>query len=178
MAFGVRAVACAAAPGAPQAAAGPVVAMAAAGPGRREIAGYLPIRSEFDPLPAMRALSERGLGVSVPVIAGPGRPLTFRRWTPGVALEAGAFGVPVPVAGEAVVPDMLLVPMLAFDARGHRLGYGGGFYDRTIAALRADGGVLAVGLAFVAQEVAAVPDAETDMRLDALVTEAGIRNFD
>jgi len=93
------------------------------------------------------------------------------RW---VATERGHFGVHVPREGEPAEPEVLLVPLLAFDARGHRLGYGGGFYDRTIAALRARGEVHALGLAYAAQEIAAVSDGETDMRLDAIVTEAGI----
>ena len=137
------------------------------------VAGYLPIRSEIDPRPAMLALAGLGYRVCVPVIEGRGRPLAFRAWTPGAATERGPFGVEMPVAGELVEPDVLLVPMLAFDARGHRLGYGGGFYDRTIGALRARREVQALGFAYAAQELPAVPDGETDMRLDAIVTEAG-----
>ena len=97
------------------------------------VAGYLPIRSEIDPRPAMLALIGLGYRVAVPVVEAPGQPLAFRAWSPGGTTEPGAFGVEVPVAAEPVEPDVLLVPMLAFDARGHRLGYGGGFYDRTIA---------------------------------------------
>ena len=138
------------------------------------VAGYLPIRSEIDPRPAMLALLGLGYRVAVPVIEGPERPLAFRLWSPEARTERGAFGVEVPVGGEAAEPEVLLVPLLAFDARGHRLGYGGGFYDRTIAGLRARGEIDAFGLAYAAQEIPAVPDAETDMRLDAIVTEAGI----
>ena len=138
------------------------------------VAGYLPIRSEIDPRAAMLALVGLGYRVAVPVIEGPERPLAFRRWSPEAPTERGAFGVEVPIAGAAAVPEVLLVPLVAFDARGHRLGYGGGFYDRTIAGLRARGEIHAFGLAYAAQEIPAVPDAETDMRLDAIVTEAGI----
>jgi 5-formyltetrahydrofolate cyclo-ligase len=134
------------------------------------LAGYLPIRTEIDPIPAMAA--HRG-AVCVPVVTGPGEPLAFRAWHPGAALEAAGFGVPVPVAGDWLIPSVLIVPMLAFDRRGYRLGYGGGFYDRTLAALRAAGPVTAIGFAFAAQEVAAVPREDTDARLDAIVTEAG-----
>jgi 5-formyltetrahydrofolate cyclo-ligase len=139
------------------------------------VAAYLPIRDELDPLPAMLALHGLGYRVCVPVIEARARPLAFRTWRPGVATVAGPLGVEVPVEGEPAEPDALLVPMLAFDARGHRLGYGGGFYDRTIAGLRARrGGVAAFGFAYAAQQVYEVPDGETDMRLDAVITEAGI----
>jgi 5-formyltetrahydrofolate cyclo-ligase len=140
----------------------------------RTVAGYLPIRSEIDPLPAMRALIGLGFTVAVPEVVAPGTPLAFRAWTPGVATAAGSFGVAVPVGTDRVVPDLLLVPLLAFDRRGHRLGYGGGFYDRTIAALRAGQPLTAIGLAYAAQEVPRVPDGETDSLLDAIVTENGV----
>jgi 5-formyltetrahydrofolate cyclo-ligase len=138
------------------------------------VAGYLPIRDEIDPRPALAALAEEGLAVCVPVIEGPGLPLRFVRWAPGDATRIGVFGVEVPLDGAPAEPDLLLVPLLAFDARGHRLGYGGGFYDRTIAALRARRRVVALGLAYAAQRVGLVPDAETDMRLDGIVTERGL----
>jgi 5-formyltetrahydrofolate cyclo-ligase len=138
------------------------------------VAGYLPVRGELDPRPAMLALAGLGFGVCVPVVEAPGRPLAFRRWAPGMPTVRGLFGIEVPAVAEPGHPDVLLVPMLAFDRRGHRLGYGGGFYDRTIAALRAAGAVQAFGFAYAAQEIPAVPDAETDMRLDAIVTERGV----
>jgi 5-formyltetrahydrofolate cyclo-ligase len=140
----------------------------------RTVAGYLPIRSEIDPLPAMLALAGLGYQVCVPVVEGPERPLAFRSWTPGVATERGRFGVEVPVTGAPAEPDVLLVPLVAFDRRGHRLGYGGGFYDRTIAALRARREIQALGFAYAAQQVPAVPDSETDVQLDGIVTERGI----
>jgi 5-formyltetrahydrofolate cyclo-ligase len=122
----------------------------------------------------MTALSAIGWRLALPVVVGPGLPLVFHAWAPGEPTVRAGFGLEVPAAEIEVVPDLLLVPMLAFDARGHRLGYGGGFYDRTIAALRA-GGVAphAFGVAFAAQAVPLLPDSETDMRLDAIVTEAG-----
>jgi 5-formyltetrahydrofolate cyclo-ligase len=136
----------------------------------RVLAGYLPIRTEIDPTPAMAAHAGP---VCVPVVTGPGQPLAFRAWAPGAAVEPAGFGVPVPVAGDWLTPAVLIVPMLAFDRRGYRLGYGGGFYDRTLAALRATGPVTAIGFAFAAQEVPEVPTDATDARLDAIVTEAG-----
>jgi 5-formyltetrahydrofolate cyclo-ligase len=169
-----RAVAHAAGTGAARVAAGHVLAAIADLPDIGTVAGYLPIRDEIDPRPAMLALVGRGYRLCVPVVEAPARPLAFRSWTPGVATAPGAFAVEVPVEGEPTEPDLLLVPMLAFDRRGHRLGYGGGFYDRTIAALRARRPVVALGLAYAAQELPLVPDSATDMRLDAIVTEAGI----
>jgi 5-formyltetrahydrofolate cyclo-ligase len=136
--------------------------------------GYLPIRDELDPRPVMAVLVTLGWQLALPVVTGPRRPLSFRSWAPGESLVPASFGLEVPAAGAEVTPGLLFVPMLAFDARGHRLGYGGGFYDRTIAALRArNQRVRAVGIAFAAQQVARVPDRDTDMRLDAILTEAG-----
>lgn len=171
----VRAAAQAAHPGAPKAVARHVAAALAGLRSGAAVAGYLPIRSELDPMPALLALAGRGVPLCLPVVTGPAQPLVFRAWTPGEALEAGAFGVMVPVAGAVVVPAVLLVPMLAFDGRGHRLGYGGGFYDRTIAALGP--GVRTLGIAYAAQEVAVLPDEGTDRVLDAVVTEDGVRWF-
>jgi 5-formyltetrahydrofolate cyclo-ligase len=142
----------------------------------RPMSGYLPIRSEADPIPAMTALARHGL-VGVPEVAGKGLPLRFRRWTPDVPLVRGNFGVMVPENAPEMVPEVLIVPMLAFNAEGYRLGYGGGFYDRTLAALRAAGPVVAIGLAFAAQRVASLPLEPTDQPLDAIVTEDGFARF-
>lgn len=136
----------------------------------RILSGYLPIRSEIDPRPAMAAHAGP---VCVPVVQGPGLPLRFRAWSPDAVLEPGVFGAAVPATGDWMDPEVLIVPLLAFDRRGCRLGYGGGFYDRTLAALRRRGPVLAVGFAYAAQEVDRVPTDATDQPLDALVTEAG-----
>lgn len=138
------------------------------------LAGYLPIQSEADPRAVM---SDWSAPVGVPVVEAPARPLSFVRWTPDAALERGAFGVAVPADRQPMEPRVVLVPLLAFDAQGGRLGYGGGFYDRTLALLRARGEVTALGLAFAAQEVAQVPLEPTDAPLDGIVTEAGLRRF-
>lgn len=145
-----------------------------AGEGGRVLSGYMPMRTEIDPLPAMAA--HQGT-VGVPVIIGKGLPLRFREWSPGARMVEGAFKALIPEEGAWVEPEVLIVPLLAWDARGYRLGYGGGFYDRTLEGLRAKGPVLAVGFAFAAQEVAEVPIDATDQRLDAVVTETGVTVF-
>ena len=139
------------------------------------LAGYMAMRTEIDPMAAMAA--HRG-AVCVPVIAGAGQALRFREWSPGCAMVIGQFGAKVPEEGAWVEPQVLIVPLLAFDARGYRLGYGGGFYDRTLQGLRARGRVTAVGFAFAAQEVDAVPVDAYDQRLDAVVTEREVRVFE
>jgi len=139
--------------------------------GTEALSGYLPIRTEIDPRPAMATHSGP---VGVPVILGPAQPLIFRRWTPDTPLIEGAFGAMIPEAGDEIIPRVLIVPMLAFDRRGYRLGYGGGFYDRTLEGLRARGPVTAIGFAFSAQETDAVPTEPTDQPLDLIVTEQGV----
>ena len=139
--------------------------------GGQALSGYMPMRTEIDPLPAMFA--HRGL-VGVPVITAKASPLKFREWSPGCVLEVGAFGALIPAEGAWITPQVLIVPLLAFDARGYRLGYGGGFYDRTLEVLRSKGPVTAIGFAFSAQEVAEVPIEQTDQPLDLIVTETGI----
>lgn len=138
------------------------------------LSGYMPMRSEIDPLPAMAA--HQG-PVGVPVIVAKASPLRFREWSPGCRLVEGTFKALVPEEGAWLEPEVVIVPMLAFDARGYRLGYGGGFYDRTLELLRARGPVLAVGFAFSAQEMAEVPIDQFDQRLDAVVTEKGVTVF-
>jgi 5-formyltetrahydrofolate cyclo-ligase len=134
------------------------------------VSAYMPIRTEIDPLPALAAHDGP---LCMPVVMGPGQPLRFRAWAPGVAMETGSFGARVPAAGDWLTPAVLIVPLLAWDRRGYRLGYGGGFYDRTLALLRASGPVTAIGFAYAAQEVPQVPTDATDQRLDMIVTEAG-----
>jgi len=142
------------------------------------VAGYMPIRTEISPLPVMAALVARGVAVCVPVIRGAGQGLVFSRWHPGAEMVAGPFGAPVPAQEVLLVPEALIVPLVAFDARGHRLGYGGGFYDRSFAALRRAGRpVAAIGFAYGAQQLPELPVEPTDQPLDAVVTEAGIRRF-
>jgi 5-formyltetrahydrofolate cyclo-ligase len=146
----------------------------AANGGARVASGYCRIRSELDPEPLMLALVEAGCRLCVPVIEGRGLPLRFREWRPGARMRPGPFGAQVPVEGDWLEPDLLVVPLLAFDTAGRRLGYGGGFYDRTLARLRAARSVRAIGLAYAAQQVDEVPADETDQLLDAIVTEAGV----
>ncbi len=135
---------------------------------------FWPIRSEIDPRPVMEDMSATRT-VCLPLTHGRGTGLTFRRWTPQAVMEKDGFGVPVPVGTEDVVPRVLVVPMLAFDKRGHRLGYGAGHYDRTLEGLRAAGPVTAIGYAFEAQRVTdPLPAEPTDQPLDMIVTEAGI----
>jgi 5-formyltetrahydrofolate cyclo-ligase len=136
------------------------------------ISGYWPLEGEFDPRPLMQRLVERGYPIGLPVVIGRDQPLQFRDWRPGIALVPGPFRVPTPPPDAALLePRILLVPMLAFDREGYRLGYGGGFYDRTLERLRARGGALAVGTAFDGQEVNHVPHADFDQPLDWIVTE-------
>lgn len=140
----------------------------------RVIAGYLPIGTEIDPRPAMESLSEVA-EICLPVVTTKGTPLSFRRWTPGSALIEHKFGTMIPAEDVPMTPEALIVPLLAFDRLGHRLGYGGGYYDRTISDLRARGArIRAFGFAYGLQEMAALPVEPFDARLDAVITEGGI----
>ncbi len=136
------------------------------------VSGFMPLKSEINPLPLMRKLEALGAWIALPVVAGRGQPLIMRRWTWGTPLGSGVWGIrePKPEA-EAVDPDILLVPLLAFDRAGHRVGYGGGYYDMTINGLRGRKTVAAVGIAFAVQEVAKVPTTPRDARLDLVLTE-------
>jgi 5-formyltetrahydrofolate cyclo-ligase len=135
---------------------------------------YWPTRTEIDPRPVMTEIV-RTRTVCLPVTHGRNAPLTFRRWTPGQEMVSDGFGVSVPAADVPVTPNVLVVPMLAFDRRCHRLGYGAGHYDRTLAVLRPLGPVTAIGLAYEAQrEEGFLPAESTDQPLDAIVTECGI----
>jgi 5-formyltetrahydrofolate cyclo-ligase len=140
-------------------------------PGAR-ISGFMPMRSEINPLPLMKKLAGEGARLALPVIAGRGKPLVMRAWNFGEPLAPAVWGIrePTPEA-EEVDPDILLVPLLAFDRAGHRLGYGGGYYDLTIARLRARKAVIAVGLAYAAQEIADLPVTPRDAALDLVLTE-------
>src|SRR5262249_8415537 len=134
--------------------------------------GSGPIRDELAPRPAMLAFAQRGHRLALPTSMAKGEPLVFRAWSPGDPLAPDIMGIQAPLPGAPeVVPWLVLVPMLAFDCSCRRLGYGAGFYDRTLAMLRAGLGTLAVGLAFDAQEVECVPVAEGDEPLDQVVTE-------
>jgi 5-formyltetrahydrofolate cyclo-ligase len=136
------------------------------------VSGYSPMKSELNPVPLMRKLAELGVQLALPVVAGRGRPLIMRAWSFGEELASGVWGIREPKAdAPEVFPDILLVPLAAFDRAGHRIGYGAGYYDRTIARLRAMKPVTAVGLAFAAQEINRVPANAFDARLDLVLTE-------
>jgi 5-formyltetrahydrofolate cyclo-ligase len=136
------------------------------------------MRSEINPVPLMRKLADAGATLALPAIAGRGKPLIMRAWTFGEPLASGQWGIrePVPEAPE-VAPDVLIVPLAAFDRGGHRIGYGAGYYDMTINALRATKKVTAIGIAFAAQEVPQVPATQRDARLDLVLTERETIDF-
>ncbi|MFL5282011.1 MAG: 5-formyltetrahydrofolate cyclo-ligase [Rhodopila sp.] len=134
------------------------------------VSAFWPLGDEIDLRPLMHGLDERGHKVVLPVTPKSGNPLSFRRWRPGDVMETERFGTLRPV-GEEMVPDFLLIPLLAFDAVGGRLGYGAGYYDRTLAGLP---GRFRLGCAYAAQQVDEVPVGPYDMRLDAVATERGI----
>lgn len=137
-------------------------------------AGYMPIGSEIDCRPLLNRLTAAGVPVCLPVVAQREAPLIFRRWLPDDPLVTGTFGISEPTeAAQELTPRALLVPMLAFDRGGHRLGYGGGYYDRTLKALRAAGEVVAIGVAFAGQLRDKLPVADGDQRLDWILTEVG-----
>jgi 5-formyltetrahydrofolate cyclo-ligase len=136
------------------------------------VAGYWPIVTELDDRPLLARLCERGVTCALPVVVSAGAPLVFRRWRPLDELESGVLGTSHPLlTAPEVVPDVVLAPLLAFDAEGFRLGQGGGYYDRTFAALRCRGVVTAVGVGFAVQRADRVPRGESDERLDWILTE-------
>ncbi len=136
------------------------------------VAGYWPVSDEMDVRPLMEHFHRLGLVCALPVVSSRDQPLVFRQWKPGMELAPGAYDIPVPPPEAPVLtPKLLLVPFLAFDREGWRIGYGGGYYDRTLEVLRDAGHVVAVGVAYGAQEVAEVPHDFNDQRLDWIVTE-------
>ncbi len=143
---------------------------------RADISAFLAISEEIDPLPLMRRLWAEAHRVGLPVMIGKGEPLVFRQWREGEPMAEVQWGIrePLPTA-PALLPDVMLVPLLAFDAKGYRLGYGGGFYDRTIAQLRASRPLITIGLAYDDLEVDAVPHDDYDERLDWVLTPSGPR---
>jgi 5-formyltetrahydrofolate cyclo-ligase len=142
------------------------------------VSGFSPMKTEINPIPLMRKLADAGAKLALPAIAGRGKPLIMRTWTFGEPLAAGQWGIrePVPEAPE-VAPDILIVPLAAFDRVGHRIGYGAGYYDMTINALRAKKKITAIGIAFAAQEIPQVPTTERDARLDLVLTEREVIDF-
>ncbi len=137
------------------------------------LAGYMAMRTEIDPTAAMEEAAAHG-PVGVPVIMDAGQPLRFRIWEPGCAMIPGEFGAQIPAEGAWMEPEILIVPLVAFDRRGSRLGYGGGFYDRTLEGLRAKRPTMAIGFAYTAQEDESLPLEPTDQPLDLIVTENGV----
>lgn len=142
--------------------------------GGKLLAGYMPIRTEVDPRPVMAAWTGP---VGVPVIRGEAQPLDFHLWQERAEMIEGPFGAHVPASMEPMRPEILIVPLVAFDANGFRLGYGGGFYDRTLDRLRASGPVLAIGFAYAAQKAQSLPLEKTDEPLDAIATDEEVRWF-
>jgi 5-formyltetrahydrofolate cyclo-ligase len=142
------------------------------------VSGYSPIRSEIDPGPLLRKLESCGARLALPCITARGQSLKFRLWHPGERLLSGPLGIlePSPAAAE-ITPDIVLVPLAAFDRVGHRIGYGAGHYDRTLAQLRKSRSVTAIGLAFASQQVKTVPALQHDVALDYVLTETRIFDF-
>ncbi|MEK7245020.1 MAG: 5-formyltetrahydrofolate cyclo-ligase [Pseudomonadota bacterium] len=169
-----RNAAFAADPGAGEALARRVIDQAEAlgiGPGVA-VSAYWPMREEMDVRPLMQGLARIDCVVALPVVMGKGKPLVFRRWRPGTVLRPGTFGLSEPDEGEPeVTPRIVFAPLLAFDRLGNRIGWGAGFYDRTLVALRVRGPVAAVGVAYAAQELAEVPAGAHDQPLDWIATE-------
>ena len=141
------------------------------------IAGFAPIGDEIDVWPLLHHLHAKGRQVCLPIVSAPETPLTFRHWTPTCTMETDRYGVSYPVDGETLIPHLILVPLLAFTASGKRLGYGGGYYDRTLAGLRDDHEILACGVAYAGQEVPTIPTDTHDERLNGILTETNFRIF-
>jgi len=142
------------------------------------IGGIWPLPGEIDTRPLQNNLAAMGETLSLPCTPKKGHPLTFRAWSPGDKLKVGPYQTREPYPDQAVIyPDLVFVPLLAFTRRGERLGYGGGFYDRTLQALRQRGEVFACGIAYNAQEAVTLPTDKYDVRLDAILTETGFRTF-
>ena len=142
------------------------------------VSGYSPIRSEIDPFPLLRKLAAQGASLALPAVMARGKSLAFRAWSPDDRLLLGPLGILEPSPGAAeIVPDIMLVPLAAFDRLGHRIGYGAGHYDHTLAHLRKMKAITAIGLAFAAQEIQAVPVLAHDVALDYVLTETKAFDF-
>jgi 5-formyltetrahydrofolate cyclo-ligase len=136
------------------------------------VSGFCPMRSEIDPAPLMRQLAGRGATLALPLVQGRGSPLVFRAYAFGDPLKSGTWGIQEPLSEAALVaPDLLIVPLAAFDRCGHRIGYGAGYYDLTLRQLRARKSIVAIGLGFSVQEISTVPATPHDERLDLVLTE-------
>jgi 5-formyltetrahydrofolate cyclo-ligase len=142
------------------------------------VSGYSPIRSEIDPVPLLRALAAHGARLALPAVMARGKSLAFRVWSPDDRLMLGPLGIPEPSPAAAeVIPDIMLVPLAAFDRAGHRIGYGAGHYDFTLAHLRKTKAIAAIGVAFAAQEIELVPALQHDVALDYVLTETRVFDF-
>jgi 5-formyltetrahydrofolate cyclo-ligase len=140
--------------------------------GARVVSVFWPIRDEPDTLPLIAALAAHGFGAALPVTVSRTAPLVFRQWRPGDPTLPGAMKIPEPLASaQALDPDLLFVPLACFDRRGHRIGYGAGHYDRTLALLRVAAPTIAVGIGYGAAETPDIPDEAHDQRLDFILTE-------
>jgi 5-formyltetrahydrofolate cyclo-ligase len=136
------------------------------------LGGYWPIQGEFDPLPYLRRVLAAGGAVALPAAVSPDQPLEYRRWTPEARMEAGRWDIRHPAEGPAVAPGALLIPLVGFDTAGHRLGYGGGYFDRTLAAMTPR--PLAIGVGFEAGRVDDLAPRAHDQPMDVIVTEVGV----
>jgi 5-formyltetrahydrofolate cyclo-ligase len=142
------------------------------------VSGYSPIRNEIDPMPLMLKLAAQGARLALPTVTARGQSLIFRAWSPNARMVLGSLGIPEPSPAAAeVVPDLMLVPLAAFDRLGHRIGYGAGHYDHTFAHLRKSKAVTGIGLGFAVQEIEAVPALAHDVALDYVLTEAQMFDF-
>jgi 5-formyltetrahydrofolate cyclo-ligase len=142
------------------------------------VSGFSPLKTEINPLPLLRKLAEAGAKLALPVVVGRGKPLIMRSYAFGQPLNEGVWGIREPKDDAPEVdPDILIVPLAAFDRRGNRIGYGAGYYDMTINALRAKKKVIAVGISFAAQQFPTVPATERDERLDLVLTERETIDF-
>jgi 5-formyltetrahydrofolate cyclo-ligase len=142
------------------------------------VSGYAPIRSEIDPMPLMLELATQGARLALPTVTARGQSLSFRAWSPRDKMVLGPLGIlePSPAAAE-IIPDVMLVPLAAFDRLGHRIGYGAGHYDRSLAHLRKSKVIVAIGIAFAAQEIEAVPALSHDVPLEYVLTETRMFDF-
>ena len=142
------------------------------------VSGYSPIRNEIDPAPLLRKLAAQGARLALPVVLARGKSLVFRAWSPDDRLMLGPLGIPEPSPAAAeVIPDIMLVPLAAFDRQGHRIGYGAGHYDYTLEHLRKAKAIVAIGVAFSVQEIKAVPAQAHDVALDYVLTEKKVFDF-
>ena len=142
------------------------------------VSGYSPIRNEIDPAPLLLRRAEQGARLALPVVNARGKSLTFRAWSPSDRLMLGPLGIPEPSPAAAeLIPDIMLVPLAAFDRLGHRIGYGAGHYDYTFAHLRKSKAVTGIGVAFAVQEIEAVPALSHDVALDFVLTDKETFDF-